>query len=220
MRLATCTSTATDMHIFSSPNGFMGLFPMRGGRFRLIASNPFSTPSQDTEPSLDELQRIYDQRSHILARFHDMTWNSWFRINSRMVQRLRVGRLLLGGDSAHIHSPSGAQGMNTGVQNMINMSWKLAFVQGAKPRYPCSLPSNWRPWRFQTAQRRRSTPVSVITCRAPPNCCCGMQRASPSSNRGTQRCRCWRSWRPLPHGPSSALLRRDRRTTPSCRTAY
>ncbi len=161
---------ATDMHIFSSPNGFMGLFPMRGGRFRLIASNPFSTPSQDAEPSLDELQRIYDQRPHIPARFYDMTWNSWFRINSRMVQRLRVGRPLLGGDSAHIHSPSGAQGMNTGVQNMINMSWKLALVQGAKPRHPCSLPSNWRPWRFQTAQGRRSTPVSAAFTTQPELC--------------------------------------------------
>ena len=119
----------TDFYVFSSPHGFMGLFPMGGGRFRLIASNPFSTPSKDTEPSLDELQRIYDQRSHIPARFHDMTWSSWFRINSRMVSQLKVGRLLLGGDSAHIHSPAGAQGMNTGIQDMIDLSWKLALVQ-------------------------------------------------------------------------------------------
>ena len=83
-------------------------------RFRLIASNPFSEPKKDTEPSLAELQGIYDQRSHIPARFHDLTWSSWFRINSRMVQRLKIGRLLLGGDAAHIHSPAGAQGMNTG----------------------------------------------------------------------------------------------------------
>jgi len=127
----------TDFHIFSSPHGFMGLFPMGGGRFRLIASNPFSKPEKGTEPSLDELQRIYDQRSHIPARFHDLTWSSWFRINSRMVSHLRVGRLLLGGDSAHIHSPSGAQGMNTGIQDMINLSWKLALVQGGKA--PASL---------------------------------------------------------------------------------
>ena len=53
--------------------------------------------------------RGYDQRSHIRARFHDLTWSSWFRINSRMVSRLKVGRLLLGGDAAYIHSPAGAQ---------------------------------------------------------------------------------------------------------------
>ena len=124
----------TDFHIFSSPHGFMGLFPMGGGRFRLIASNPISKPEKGTEPSLAELQSIYDQRSHIPARFHDMTWSSWFRINSRMVPRLKVGRLLLGGDSAHIHSPAGAQGMNTGIQDMINLGWKLALVmQGKAP---------------------------------------------------------------------------------------
>ena len=127
----------TDFHIFSSPHGFMGLFPMGGGRFRLIASNPISKPEKGTEPSLAELQSIYDQRSHIPARFHDLTWSSWFRINSRMVSQLKVGRLLLGGDSAHIHSPSGAQGMNTGMQDMINLSWKLALVQGGQA--PASL---------------------------------------------------------------------------------
>jgi 2-polyprenyl-6-methoxyphenol hydroxylase-like FAD-dependent oxidoreductase len=118
----------TDFHIFSSKHGFMGLFPMGNGRFRIIASNPISQPSKDTEPSLDELQQIYNQRSSIPVRFHDMGWSSWFRINSRMVETLRAGRIFLGGDASHIHSPAGAQGMNTGIQDMINLSWKLALV--------------------------------------------------------------------------------------------
>ena len=118
----------SDFHIFSSPFGFMALFPMGAGRFRLIASNPFSQPKAGTAPPLEELQRIHDQRSVSPARLRDMTWSSWFRINSRMVSRLKVGRLLLGGDSAHIHSPAGAQGMNTGIQDMINLGWKLALV--------------------------------------------------------------------------------------------
>ncbi|WP_454883184.1 FAD-dependent oxidoreductase [Sphingomonas oryzagri] len=124
----------SDFHIFSSEHGFMGLFPMGSRRFRLIASNPLSKPSRDTAPSEDELQRIYDQRSPIPVRIHDTSWTSWFRINSRMVPRLKIGRLLLGGDSAHIHSPAGAQGMNTGIQDMINLGWKLALVmQGKAP---------------------------------------------------------------------------------------
>src|SRR5262249_10164142 len=78
---------------------------------------------------------IYDQRSHIPARFRDMSWSSWFGINSRMVPRLKIGRLLLGGDAAHIHSPAGAQGMNTGIQDMINLAWKLALVlKGQAPQ--------------------------------------------------------------------------------------
>jgi 2-polyprenyl-6-methoxyphenol hydroxylase-like FAD-dependent oxidoreductase len=122
----------SDIQIFSSDHGFMALFPMGGEHFRLIASNPLNQPSKDAGPSLDELQRIYDQRSHIRSRFHDLTWSSWFRINSRMVSRLKVGRLLLGGDAAHIHSPAGAQGMNTGIQDMINVSWKLAMVMNGQ----------------------------------------------------------------------------------------
>ena len=118
----------TGFHIFSSDRGFLALFPMGGSHFRLIASNPLSTPKDGAAPALDELQQIYDARSHIPARLHDMTWSSWFRINSRMVPRLKVGRLLLGGDAAHIHSPAGAQGMNTGIQDMINLGWKLALV--------------------------------------------------------------------------------------------
>jgi 2-polyprenyl-6-methoxyphenol hydroxylase-like FAD-dependent oxidoreductase len=101
---------------------------MGNRRFRLVASTPLSRPSKDTEPALAELQAIYDQRSPIPARFRDMNWSSWFHINSRMVARLKVGRLLLGGDAAHIHSPAGAQGMNTGIQDMINLAWKLALV--------------------------------------------------------------------------------------------
>jgi 2-polyprenyl-6-methoxyphenol hydroxylase-like FAD-dependent oxidoreductase len=118
----------SDFHIFSSEHGFMGMFPMGNRHFRLIASHPLSTPNKDTAPSQDEIQSIYNQRSHIPARFRDMSWSSWFRINSRMVDRLQVGRVFLGGDSAHIHSPAGGQGMNTGIQDMINLCWKLAYV--------------------------------------------------------------------------------------------
>ncbi len=127
---------STDFHIFSSEHGFMGLFPMGGGRFRLIASNPLSTPEKGKEPGPGEIQTIYNQRSHIPARFHDMSWSSYFRINSRMVDKLSSGRVFLGGDAAHIHSPAGAQGMNTGIQDMINLAWKIALVERgvASPR--------------------------------------------------------------------------------------
>ena len=57
-----------------------------------------------------------------------MSWSSWFRINSRMINHLQQRRVFLGGDAAHIHSPAGAQGMNTGIQDMINLCWKLAMV--------------------------------------------------------------------------------------------
>jgi len=131
-------------HIFSSEQGVLGLFPLGGSHFRLVAGNPGVAPSaaggpasQPAQPSgsavpagptLDELQAIYDQRSHIPARLHQLTWSSYFHINSRMVKTMRVGRIFLAGDAAHIHSPAGAQGMNTGIQDAMNLGWKLAFV--------------------------------------------------------------------------------------------
>lgn len=119
-----------EFHLFSTEYGFLGLFPMGGRRFRIIAGVAPSTMTASTgrAPAIEDLQAIYDERSPIEARFSDMRWASWFRINSRMVQHLRIGRLLLGGDAAHIHSPAAGQGMNTGIQDMINLSWKLALV--------------------------------------------------------------------------------------------
>jgi 2-polyprenyl-6-methoxyphenol hydroxylase-like FAD-dependent oxidoreductase len=124
----------TDFHIFSSEHGFMSMFPMGGCRFRVMADNPISQQSKGTAPSLEELQQIYNQRSHIPAKFRDMSWSSWFRINSRMVNGLQVGKVFLGGDTAHIHSPAGAQGMNTGMQDMINLCWKLALVMKGRAK--------------------------------------------------------------------------------------
>jgi 2-polyprenyl-6-methoxyphenol hydroxylase-like FAD-dependent oxidoreductase len=122
----------TDFHIFSSEYGFMGLFPLGSGRFRLIASYPPSQVEAGTGPSLEELRVIYKQRSHVPAHLRELSWSSWFRINSRMVARVKIGHLLLGGDAAHIHSPAGAQGMNTGIQDMINLCWKLALTLQGK----------------------------------------------------------------------------------------
>lgn len=124
----------SDFHIFSSEEGFLGLFPMGGTHFRLVAGNPDAGQSNSEPPSLEQLQALYDRRSHIPARLCQLTWSSWFRINSRMVDRLRIGNVFLAGDAAHIHSPAGAQGMNTGIQDAINLGWKLALVlQGRAP---------------------------------------------------------------------------------------
>jgi hypothetical protein len=117
-----------DFHLFSSQYGFLGLFPLGHGRFRIIAAERPTEAGGDLAPSIEELQAIYDQRSPIRARLTEMHWASRFHINSRMVKHLRVGRLLLGGDASHIHSPAGGQGMNTGIQDMINLAWKLALV--------------------------------------------------------------------------------------------
>ena len=82
----------------------------------------------DGEPSLElyrEIVRDRTGRDDVVV--HDATWTSLYRMNVRMVDRFRVGRVFLAGDAAHVHSPAGAQGMNTGIQDAYNLGWKLAM---------------------------------------------------------------------------------------------
>lgn len=117
--------------IFLAGAGFFAVFPMGAGRYRLMATDPDETLT-DTGgadgPGVEQIQRLYDRTVHIPARLHSMNWSSRFRINSRHVRALRSGRVFFGGDAAHVHSPAGGQGMNLGIQDMINLSWKLAVV--------------------------------------------------------------------------------------------
>lgn len=122
-----------EIHLFTTPDGIAGLFPMGGGRYRLVADRPpGGDPSPDAPaPSLDECDAIVRARMGISIAPSDLTWSSYFHLHSRMVERLRHGRVFFAGDAAHIHSPAGAQGMNTGMQEAFNLGWKLARVLAA-----------------------------------------------------------------------------------------
>ena len=76
----------------------------------------------------ERFRELLAERSPVPVRITETTWTSGFRIHRRSVERLRVGRCLLAGDAAHIHSPVGGQGMNTGIQDAFNLAWKLAMV--------------------------------------------------------------------------------------------
>jgi hypothetical protein len=62
------------------------------------------------------------------VRLHDLTWHSSYRVNVRMVDRLRVDRVFLAGDAAHVHPIAGGLGMNSGIQDAYNLGWKLGLV--------------------------------------------------------------------------------------------
>jgi 2-polyprenyl-6-methoxyphenol hydroxylase-like FAD-dependent oxidoreductase len=93
-------------------------------------------PGRHGEPTLAEVQALVDQRVPGTIRLHDPYWLSYFHINERKVEDYGRGRVFLAGDAAHIHSPAGGQGMNTGMQDAFNLAWKLALdVHGnATPR--------------------------------------------------------------------------------------
>jgi hypothetical protein len=74
------------------------------------------------------VQRLVDARGPGALTVSDPVWLAGFRIHERMVAEYRRGRVFLAGDAAHIHSPAGGQGMNTGMQDAYNLAWKLALV--------------------------------------------------------------------------------------------
>ena len=113
-------------------DGWVALCPLPStNSFQFQAQIP---PDEPDEPSLERFQQIIDERTHWPEiRLHDATWLSLYRANVRMVDRYRVGRIFLAGDAAHVHSPAGGQGMNTGMQDAYNLGWKLPAVLAGAP---------------------------------------------------------------------------------------
>ena len=121
-----------EFQVFASGDGLAALFPFGKGRFRLIADHKAmaaAAPEGATPlPTLDECREIVQRRVHHPVSLSAMSWSSYFHVNSRMVRQLRKDRVFFAGDAAHVHSPAGAQGMNTGIQEAFNLGWKLARV--------------------------------------------------------------------------------------------
>ncbi|HEX8629630.1 MAG TPA: FAD-dependent monooxygenase [Catenuloplanes sp.] len=109
----------------------LALFPLPGaGLWRVLAPQPADLPDDlDHDGRLAVLLRLLTQRTGIAAdAVRGCEWTSSFRIHRRLADSYRSGRILLAGDAAHIHSPFGGQGMNTGLGDAENLAWKLALV--------------------------------------------------------------------------------------------
>jgi len=113
---------AHDLQLCPSEFGALAIFPMSATRRRIVAT--IEQPEGDV-PSLDVVRRTLAQRAPAGIEALSLRWSSYFRIHHRQVGRLRVGRMFIAGDAAHIHSPFGGQGMNTGLQDVWNLVWKL-----------------------------------------------------------------------------------------------
>ncbi|MGC5022384.1 FAD-dependent monooxygenase [Micromonospora sp. DT47] len=114
-------------HAFLSGRGMLFLFPLgHPASWRLLAMRPpAETPSPDAPVTLDEVQALADVYTGAAVRLRDPVWMTNFRLHHRAAAHYRSGPMFLAGDAAHIHSPAGAQGMNTGIQDAVNLGWKL-----------------------------------------------------------------------------------------------
>ena len=109
-------------------DGVLVIYPLSPGRYRVIADVGPSEGPAKTEPELAGIQSIIVRRASEDVQVSDPTWMATFHINERKAADYRVGRVFLAGDAAHVHSPAGGQGMNTGMQDAFNLAWKLALV--------------------------------------------------------------------------------------------
>ncbi len=145
-------------------------------RYRIFGNfppGPDGPSAEYSEPTHHEFQAMVDERvpfppATVIKEF----WVTRYRVHSRTVPRYRDGRILLVGDAAHVHSPAGAQGMNTGIQDAYNLGWKLAYVLRGSPT------NHW--WTATTPNAIRS----ASNCSRPPT---GCSRSSAARIR-------WRAW--------------------------
>lgn len=121
--------TPGESHFFLSPEGVLGAIPLpQEGRWRLIAQlSPEVADIFTNEPPLSLFATILKRRAGS-GEVHDPEWLSVFTVHRRMVSVFNWGPVFLCGDSAHIHSPVGGQGMNIGIHDAFNLAWKLGLV--------------------------------------------------------------------------------------------
>ena len=109
-----------------TPEGSLAFGPLGGGVCRVAVSVPHAT--DDTPPSREFFQCIVDERGPGRNTLGELRFSTTFRVHARTASAFRSGRVLLAGDAAHIMSPAGAQGMNTGLQDAVSLGWRLAGV--------------------------------------------------------------------------------------------
>jgi 2-polyprenyl-6-methoxyphenol hydroxylase-like FAD-dependent oxidoreductase len=116
------------LQLCPSEYGPVAIFPMSGTRQRIVATIEHA---EGEAPSLDFVREILTQRAPSGIEARALHWSSYFRVHHRHAAQLRVGRIFIAGDAAHIHSPFGGQGMNTGLHDIWNLVWKLdLFLKG------------------------------------------------------------------------------------------
>lgn len=124
-----------EISIFWHEKGVLACFPFDRDRFRIIADTGAAAEGKPPpEPTLADAQSLIDERGPQGCKLSHPVWLANFRINERKVSDYRRGRVMLAGDAAHIHSPAGGQGMNTGMQDAFNLAWKLALVHRGQAR--------------------------------------------------------------------------------------
>src|SRR5258707_6221967 len=157
---ASGTATNGEVHVAFDRTDFLAVFPLKGeGRARLVGTIREDAEHEQENLSWDDVKKSVIEWLRIdVAR---VNWFSTYRVHHRVADRFREGRAFLLGDAAHIHSPVGGQGMNTGIGDAVNLAWKLAAVldEGAAE----GLLDTYEAERIRFARRLVATTDRVFT---------------------------------------------------------
>ena len=116
-----------EANVLLTPEGPVAAFPLPGGQWRLVDTTGIVV-GDDPDKIVARFRELVTGNGFPDAEFGQVYWTSAFHIHRRVVDRFRVGRVFVAGDAAHLHSPAGGQGMNTGIQDAYNLAWKLGLV--------------------------------------------------------------------------------------------
>jgi 2-polyprenyl-6-methoxyphenol hydroxylase-like FAD-dependent oxidoreductase len=149
-----------EIHVDLEEADFLAVFPLKGtGRLRLVGPVSWDPQREHRELTFDDVgERAIRNLNLTVAR---VNWFSTYRVHHRVAARFREGRVFLLGDAAHVHSPVGGQGMNTGIGDAVNLAWKLAAVLKGGARD--SLLASYEPERIAFARRLVATTDRIFT---------------------------------------------------------
>ena len=173
-----------EINVYLWREGFHLFFPMRGtDHWRVVGSCRRSCASRD-DLTFEEVVPSVRQEAGSGLSFQRCTWFSTYRIHHRRAARFRDRRCFLLGDAAHIHSPVGAQGMNTGLQDAYNLAWKLALVVSG--RAEAALLDSYEDERIPVARRLLSTTDRAFSLVVSDNSGGDVAYAGPGQTRGVR----------------------------------
>jgi len=117
-----------ELNLYLGAKSFIAFFPMKGkNRFRVLGILPDAF-KEEKDVKFEDIQQHVQNQMEIPVSFSDVRWFSVYKLHHRNIKNFQAGRVFFAGDAAHVHSPAGGQGMNTGLQDAYNLAWKLALV--------------------------------------------------------------------------------------------
>jgi 2-polyprenyl-6-methoxyphenol hydroxylase-like FAD-dependent oxidoreductase len=117
------------IHVSFSPDSFVVFFPLKGDkRYRIVGVFPEEFNKDEGDIPYEEIEARIKTETKLDLDVANVEWFSTYKVHTRHANKFSAGRGFLAGDSAHVHTPAGAQGMNTGIQDAYNLAWKIALA--------------------------------------------------------------------------------------------